>query len=162
VPCHSTGLASNQPESKEVGKKLQYTTRNFLEYFSGQSSNKCSSVRWTNSCALLAKNPSSRALSCASFSRTSSLLYLLQWNIPSLVCLSHSPVSTLTKCSFTCSPQQNTIQLTFQRTLQVPLQPSPGVLTISNKCLWVLGMLAHTFNPSTQKTKASGSRAWST
>ena len=40
---------------------------------------------------------------------------LLQQNIP-------SPVSAPAKCSFKCWPQQNTIQMTFQRTLKFPLQ----------------------------------------
>jgi hypothetical protein len=48
--------------------------------------------------------------SCVSFSKTSSLLYLLSRNVPSQVCLSLSPVSTLRKHSFTCLPQQNSIQ----------------------------------------------------
>lgn len=36
------------------------------------------SARWTNTCVWLAQNPSSHDLSCACFSRTSSLLRLLQ------------------------------------------------------------------------------------
>ena len=71
---------------------------------------KLCNVRWTNTCVSLVKNPSSCVLSCACFSRTSSLLCLLQWNVPSWVCLSLSPVSTSGKHSFTCLPQQNTIQ----------------------------------------------------
>ena len=51
------------------------------------------SVRLTNTCVLLAKNPSSRVLSCACFSRTSFHLCLLQQ-----------------KHFFTCVSQQNTIQ----------------------------------------------------
>ena len=75
-------------------------------------------VRQTNICMLLPKNPSS----CPYFSRISSLLCLLQLNIPSWVCLSLSPVSTSGKHSFTCLPQQNTIQHNWlQRTLKFPL-----------------------------------------
>ena len=62
-----------------------------------------------STCVSLAKNPLSCVLSHVCFSRTSSLLYLLQWNVPSQVCLSLSPVSTSGKHSFTCLPQQNTI-----------------------------------------------------
>jgi hypothetical protein len=40
------------------------------------------------------------------------------------VCLGLLSVSTLGKHSFTYLPQQNTIQLTFQRTLQFPNQLS--------------------------------------
>ena len=71
---------------------------------------KLRNVRRTDTCPLLAKNPSSRVLSCACFSRTSSLLCLLQLNVPSRVCLSLSPVSTSRKHSFTYLPQQNTTQ----------------------------------------------------
>lgn len=67
-------------------------------------------VRRTNTCVLLAKNPSSRVLSHACFSRTSSLLCLPQLNISSRVCLSLQPVSTSAKCFFTYLSQQNTIQ----------------------------------------------------
>jgi hypothetical protein len=70
-------------------------------------------VRWM----LLAKNPSSRVLSCACFSRT----FFLQPNISSRACLSLSPVCASAKCSFMCLPQQNTIQPTFQNTLKFPL-----------------------------------------
>ena len=44
------------------------------------------------------------------FSRTSSLLCLLQPNIPSWVCLSLSPMSTSGKHTFVCLPQQNPIE----------------------------------------------------
>ena len=81
------------------------------------------SLQVARSCSTvpLAENPSSRVLSHTCFSRTSSLLCQLQWNIPSRVCLSLSPVSTLVKHSLTHAPE-NTIQLTFQRTLKFPLQ----------------------------------------
>ena len=48
-------------------------------------------VRLTNTFVLLAKNPSSLVLSCACFSKTSSLLCLLQLNIPSRVCPRKTP-----------------------------------------------------------------------
>jgi hypothetical protein len=67
------------------------------------------SVRQTNTCVSLAKNPSSHVLSRACFSRTSFHLCLLQPNIPSWVCLSLSAVSASGKHSLIYSPQQNTI-----------------------------------------------------
>jgi hypothetical protein len=54
-------------------------------------------------------------LSCVCFSET----------FPSWVCLRLLPVSTLTKRFFMCLSQQNTIQLTFQRTLKFLLQKCP-------------------------------------
>ena len=75
------------------GKKLQHTTRSFLVHFSLCRSNKCSSTmqcKAGHTCVLLAKNLSSHVLLHACFSRTSSHLCLLQWNIPSWVCLSLS------------------------------------------------------------------------
>jgi hypothetical protein len=55
----------------------------------------CYNVRQSNSCVLLVKNPSSRVLSHACFSRTSSLLCLLQQNVPSRVGLSLSHLCPL-------------------------------------------------------------------
>ena len=49
------------------------------------------SVRWTNTCVLVAKNPLSYVLSCACLSRTSFYLCLLQENTPSCVCPSKTP-----------------------------------------------------------------------
>lgn len=66
-------------------------------------------VRWTNTYVFLTKNPSSRILSRACFSKTFFLLCLLQRNIPSRVCFSLSPLSTLRKDSFMCLSQRNTI-----------------------------------------------------
>ena len=45
---------------------------------------------------------------------------LLQWNVPSQVCLSFSPVSTLTKCSFISKTPSNWL---FKKTLKFPLHP---------------------------------------
>ena len=69
----------------------------------------------------LAQNSSPHVLSCACFSRASPLLCLLQWNVLSRVCLTLSSMSTSAKHSFTCLPQQNSIQLAFQRVLKFPL-----------------------------------------
>jgi hypothetical protein len=54
-------------------------------------------VRQSNTCMLLAKNPSSCVLSCACFSRTSFHLCLLQLNILSHVCPSNTPSNRLSK-----------------------------------------------------------------
>jgi hypothetical protein len=67
-------------------------------------------VRWANICVSLAKNPSSGVLSHGFFSRTSSLLCLLQWKVPLPACLSLTPESTSENHSFMCLPQQNSIQ----------------------------------------------------
>jgi hypothetical protein len=104
-------------------KKPQHTTRSFDSFLSGVLTNAAQlySVRQTNTWALLAKNPSSHVLSGACFSRKSSLLCLFQWNFPSRVCLSLSPVSTSAKFSFTCLPQQNNMQPAFQSILKFSL-----------------------------------------
>ena len=131
-PTSSRDLASAcVPASDDItlqissGPKKQHTTRSFFWCISlyGVPTNAAQlcNVRQTNTCVLLAKNPSSHVLSHACISRTSSLLCLFQWNLPSGGCLSLSPVFTLTKCSFMCLPQQNTTQPTFQRTLKFPL-----------------------------------------
>ena len=102
-------------------KKLQHNTEVFwcvCLYGALTNAAQLYNVRWTSMCALSVKNPSSRVLSHACFSRTSSFLCLLQPNVPSQVCLSLSPVSTSAKRSFMCLPQQNTMQLTFQRILK--------------------------------------------
>ena len=58
------------------------------------------SVRQTNTCVSLVKNPSSYVLSRACFSRTSSFLCLLQLNVPSCVCPSKTPSNRLSKEHF--------------------------------------------------------------
>ena len=67
-------------------------------------------IRQTNTCMSLVKNPSSHVFSHACFSRTSSLLCLLQLNVPFQICLSLSPMSTSGKHCFMYLPQRNTIQ----------------------------------------------------
>ena len=108
-----TARLINQPESMEAARNCSTPPEVFwcISLY-GVLTNvaQLCNVRQTNTCVLLAKNPSSHVLSRACFSRTSSLLCLLQWNVPSRVCLSLSPVSTSGKHSFMCLPQQNTIQ----------------------------------------------------
>ena len=60
-----------------------------------QGPDKCSSMTKCKAdqyMCVVSKDPSSRVLSRACFSRRSSLLSLLQWKFPSQVCLSLSPV----------------------------------------------------------------------
>jgi hypothetical protein len=98
VPCLSTCIQLTWVPGSS--NKLQHTTRRFFWCVSlyGVETNGAQlyNGRRTNTCVLLAKNRSSRAC----FSRTSTLPCLLQWNIPSWVCLSLSPVSTSAKCFF--------------------------------------------------------------
>jgi hypothetical protein len=107
LPCLSKYLASVGALSKHVSclstciqsaqvlrssNKLLYTTRSVLVHFSLWCPHKCNSTtqcNTCNTCMSLAKNPSSHILSCACFSRTSSLL---------------SPVSASTKRSFISQP----------------------------------------------------------
>jgi hypothetical protein len=90
----------------------------FLSMAPGTNGAQLCKVSQTNTCLLLATNSLSRVLSHACFSRTSSLLYLLQQNVPSLFCLSLSPVSIVMKHPFMCLSQQNAIRPAFQRTLK--------------------------------------------
>ena len=78
-----------------------------------------------------AKNLSSCVLSCACFSRTSSLLCPLQWNVHSQVCLNLPPVSTSGKHSFMSLPQQNTIQHNWlsKEHFTFPLHPKEGAIS---------------------------------
>jgi hypothetical protein len=121
-------------------KKLQHTTRFFWcvsLYGVPTNGAQLHNVRWTDTCMSLAKNPSSSVLSRVCFSRTSSLLCLLQWNVPSRVCLSLLPVSTSGKPSFTCLFQQNTIQNKWlQRTLKFPLEGLTGKRTKRRDTGW--------------------------
>ena len=80
-------------------KKLQHTTRSFLVHFSLWSPDKCSS---TMQCKIDMHVLSKKifhhvSFSCVCFSRTSSLLCLLQLNIPSRVCPSKTPSNRLSK-----------------------------------------------------------------
>ena len=100
----------------------------FWGHFSVWSPNKFRSAMQCKAdqymtCVLLAKNPLSRVLSSACFSRTSFHLCLLQPNVLSQVCLSLSPMSASGKHSFMCLSQKkhHPIQLTFQRNLKFPL-----------------------------------------
>jgi hypothetical protein len=139
----STSLASAcAPVSAHIilpiSPSLQHTTRCFLMCFSLWSLDKCSSTtqcKVDQLCVLLAKTLSPCILLHVCFSRTSSLLCLLQPNIPLRVCPSLSSVSTSAKSSFMCLPQQNIIQMTFQRSLKIPLQSGTGVNseTLANK-----------------------------
>ena len=106
-------------------KKLQHTTRSFCcisPYGVPTNAVQLCYVRQTNTCVLLAKNPSSHVPSCACFSRTRFCLCLLQLKVPSRVCLSLLPMSTLGKHSFTCLPQQNTIH--YKEPLSFHFRPS--------------------------------------
>ena len=75
-------------------------------------------VRRTNTRVSLAENPSPPVLSHACFSRTPSLLCLLQCN------LLHESALAFHTCVDFNKTQQNTIQRTFQRTLKFSLQTS--------------------------------------
>jgi hypothetical protein len=95
--CLSWHHSANQPKSKETARNCS-TPPEIFWYVSlyGVTTNgaQLCNVRQTNTCALLAKNPSSRVLSWACFSRTSLLLCLLQLNTPSYVCPSKTPSNT--------------------------------------------------------------------
>ena len=122
--CLSWYHSANQPESEEVARNcstLPEVSLCISLYGDPINWAQLCNVRQTKTCVSLVKNPSSHVLSCACFSRTSFHLCLLQLNIPPWVCPSFSSVSTSGKHSFTCLPQQNSIQLTFQRTLKFPL-----------------------------------------
>ena len=88
-----------------IQSKLQYSTRRFIclfiylfvclfvwcssVYAAPKVAAQIQNVRWSNTYVLVAKNFFlSCILLCVCFWRTSSLLYLLQWNIPSQACLS--------------------------------------------------------------------------
>jgi hypothetical protein len=111
--CLSWHYSANQTESTEATRNCSTPSEVFSAfslYGVPRNGSQLCNVRQINTCMSLVKNPSSRVLSHACFSRTSSLLYLLQQNVPSQVCLSPSPVSTFLKHSFMCLLQQHTIQ----------------------------------------------------
>jgi hypothetical protein len=93
-------------------KKLQHTTRSIWcisLYGVPTNGAQLHNVRWASTPYLYKVY----FIVCplhACFSKTSFLLCLLQGNSPSRVCLGLLPVSTSGKHSFTCLPQQNTIQ----------------------------------------------------
>ena len=82
--CLSWHLSVSQPESEEAARNCSTPPEVFwcisLYGVLTNAAQLCN-VRQTNTCMLLAKNPSSRVLSCACFSRTSFHLCLLQQNI---------------------------------------------------------------------------------
>ena len=127
--CLSWHHSANQPEPSKAVRNCRIPPEalwwvSFYEVPTNGA--QLHNVRWTNTCVLLAKSPSSRVLSHACFSRTSSLLCLLQLNIPSWVCLSLSSVSTSGKHCFTCLPQQNTIQHSWLSKEPLNFHFSPG------------------------------------
>ena len=83
MPCLSTCIQSARVLG--IGKKRQHSTRVWCVslYVVPTNAARPHNVRWTNTHVLLAKHPSSRVRSRACFSRTSSLLCLLQQNLPS-------------------------------------------------------------------------------
>jgi hypothetical protein len=123
--CLSWHHSANQPKSTKAARNCSTPPEVFwLISLYGVLTNVAQlyNVRQTNTCTSLSKNPSSRVLSHACFTKTLFLMCLLQLNVPSQVCLSLSPVSTSAKHSLTCLSQQNTIQLTSQRMLKFPFQ----------------------------------------
>jgi hypothetical protein len=111
--CLSWHHSANQPESVEAARTCRIPPQGFwwvFLYGVPTNASQLHSVSQTNMCALLTKNPSSRVLSCACFSRACFHLCLLQLNDPSRICLSLSSVSIPEKHSFTCLPHQNTYQ----------------------------------------------------
>jgi hypothetical protein len=78
--CLASACASHQPESSEVARNCSISSGFFwCVSLCGVPTNaaRLCSVRWTNTCVLLAKNPSLWVLSHACLSRTSSLPCLL-------------------------------------------------------------------------------------
>jgi hypothetical protein len=118
--CLSRHLSTNQPKSVQVSRNCSISAEVFWHIsLHGVLTNEAQlhNISQTNTCESLAKNPSSHFLSCVCFSRTSSLLCLLQRNIPSWVGLSLSLVSAPMKHSFTCLPptKHHPTQLTFPK-----------------------------------------------
>jgi hypothetical protein len=108
LSCRSWHHSANQPKSLE-GSRNCSTPPEVFWWISvyGVLTNAAQLCNVRQTCALLAKNPSSCVLSCTCFSRTSFHLCLLQLNVPSWVCLSHSPVSTSGKHFFTFAPEKH-------------------------------------------------------
>lgn len=96
------------------------------------------SVKRTSTYVLSGKNLSSRVLSRACFSRTSSPVSASA-NVPSPVYLSLSPLSTLTERSFTCLPTINTSD--FPKTPQVSTSGKEGSFEVGFLCV-ALSVLA--------------------
>ena len=96
--CLASASSSYQPESSEAATNYSTPPEVFWcvsLYGVPTNAAQLRNVRQTNTCVSLAKNLSSHVLSCACFSRTSSLLHLLQQNILSGVRLSLSHLSPL-------------------------------------------------------------------
>jgi hypothetical protein len=103
--------SANQPKSTEAARSCNISLEVFWCILYGGPTNAAQlcNVRQTNTWVSLTKNPSSRVLSCACFSKTSFLLCLLhksalvfhlcpfQENIPSHVCPSKTPSNQLSK-----------------------------------------------------------------
>jgi hypothetical protein len=111
--CLSWRHSANQPKSEEEARSYSTSPEEFWcisLYEVLTNAAWLHNVRRTDTQVSLVRNPSPCVLSHGCFSRTSSLLCLRQWNIPSRLSLSLSPVSTSGKHSFMSLPQQNTIQ----------------------------------------------------
>ena len=97
LSCLSPGLVSAWILPQHVHPIAAHHQKLFGAFLCGVPTKavQLCSVRQTNTCVSLAKNPSSRVLSRACFSRTSSLLCLLQQNVPFRVGLSLSHLCPL-------------------------------------------------------------------
>jgi hypothetical protein len=101
VPCLSMCTEHTHPISSSPWKRQQTAAHHqrvfwcisFHEVLTNAT--QLCSVRQTSTRVSLAKNPSSRVLSRACFSRTSSLLCLLQQIVPSHVCPNKTPSNRL-------------------------------------------------------------------
>jgi hypothetical protein len=95
--CLALAHASNQHESSEAARKYSTPPDDFwcISLYGVLTNGvQLCSVRQINIWVSLAKNPSSRVLSCACFSRISLHLCPLQENTPSGVCPSKTPSNT--------------------------------------------------------------------
>ena len=100
LPQHvsaSADITASQPESEKAARNCSTLHRHVSVYGVLTNAAQLHNVRQTNTCVLLAKNPSSSTLSHACFCRTSFHLYLLQLNVPSCVCSSKTPSNRLPK-----------------------------------------------------------------
>ena len=129
-----TARTSIQPESLEVATNCSTPPEGFWcisLYDISTNAAQLHNVRLTNTCVLLAKNPPSRVLSCACFSKTSSLL------CPHWSALAFHTCVHFNKIFLQVFAQANTIQPSFQRNLKFPLQ-SPVRLLFSLPITWQL------------------------
>ena len=142
--CLSWHHSANQPKSTEVARNCSTPPEVFWcisLYGVLTNAAQLHNVRWTNTGVMLAKNPSLRVLSHTNFSRTSSLLCLLQWNVLSRVCLSLSPMSICPRKTPSNWPSE--VPLSFHFT---PVTPVP-------RDLWLLlvSVGTHTYMAQTHK-----------